>query len=98
MAGDFIFQSQWMAEKKFTCARARTAHVLAYTACVAAALALWNAPLLTSTWFLGAVFVTHWLTDCRRWASGDEWAARPIMVDQALHIISLAVLYRVFFS
>jgi Protein of unknown function (DUF3307) len=42
--------------------------------------------------FVYGVFVLHWITDCRRWASDKPWCAKPIMVDQTLHMLQLAAL------
>lgn len=96
MAGDFVFQSHRMAEHKFTSIAVRTAHVAVYTLCMCVALFVWNVPRDNALSFLLAIFVSHWITDSRRWASGDEWPARPIMVDQSLHIIALAIFHRIF--
>ena len=42
--------------------------------------------------FVEGVFICHWITDCRRWASDKPWCAKPIMVDQTLHLLQLAAL------
>ncbi len=40
-------------------------------------------------------FLSHMIIDHRRWASGEEWGPKPILVDQALHAVTLAILRRI---
>ena len=96
MIGDYCAQTDAMAARKLIDWRVRTIHVVCYTFCFVPFLWLWNVDLGSALWFLGALFVTHWLTDCRRWASGEKWAPKPIMVDQAIHLATLAVLFKLF--
>ena len=57
----------------------------------------WNTTSHDNAWlFSGLLFITHWITDCRRWASGEKWCAKPIMVDQTIHILTLAILAQLF--
>lgn len=92
MVGDYITQNDWMAAHKLTDWRVRALHVTAYTLGFApvawwAGLAVWPAVA-----FLALVWVTHFITDSRRWASGEKWPPKPILVDQAIHLTTLAVL------
>jgi hypothetical protein len=73
-------------------AMARTIHVALYTAGFVPVAYLSGLRGQNAAAFLAAVFVTHWLTDCRRWASGDKWPAKPILVDQTIHIATLAAI------
>ena len=98
MIGDYWAQTDTMAARKFTSWQWRTFHVICYTLCFVPFLALWHADLKSSALFLAALFVTHWLTDCRRWASGEKWPPKPILVDQAIHAATLAVLYKMFLA
>jgi hypothetical protein len=43
---------------------------------------------------LGANFAVHYALDSRRWCSGEKWPPRPIIVDQALHLVTLAMMVR----
>lgn len=98
MLGDYITQTDYMAAHKLTNAKVRALHVTVYTLGFVPFL-LWAgvAPVVAGM-FLGAVWITHFITDCRRWASGKGWAPKPILVDQAIHLITLAILARLFFS
>ena len=89
MIGDFVTQNNRMAQLKFSDWRWRTIHVVVYTLPFCGLYLI--APL--PWWAIIAVFVAHWITDCRRWASGEEWAPKPIMVDQSLHIAQLAIIF-----
>lgn len=91
MLGDFVTQTDDMAKLKFLDWKVRTVHVFLYTGpfYVLGINAGW--PL----WVPFAIFAAHWITDCRRWASGDKWPPKPIMVDQTLHILQLAIILSV---
>lgn len=86
MIGDYILQTNWIAARKLEDWRVRTLHVTLY--CLPFFV-------LTGDWrFLVGVWLTHFITDSRRWASGKHWAPKPILVDQTIHIASLAILVR----
>lgn len=89
MMGDFVIQNDWMAKRKFTSRLVLTLHVLTYTALFAASAFLQHWPW----WVPVLVFVTHWITDSRRWASDKYWSCKPIMVDQTIHIVTLAIIF-----
>jgi hypothetical protein len=76
---------------------ARTLHVLLYTIPFAV-LAAVTLPTLSAVAVSAAVFIPHWIIDCRRWASPDPWPPKPIMVDQALHALHLAIVFAVFYG
>jgi hypothetical protein len=92
MIGDYITQTGWMAANKLNNWRARAIHVSVYTAGFIPVALLtkltWSMVLL----FVALVWATHFITDCRRWASGDQWPPKPILVDQSIHIATLAIL------
>ena len=96
MLGDFVTQNDWMAANKFRSSLVRTVHVAVYTAGFVPFLMLTPIGLGRGVGFLACVFVAHWVTDCRRWASGEKWPPKPIVVDQTLHLIQLAVFGRMF--
>jgi hypothetical protein len=86
MAGDYLFQTDWMAREKFTNHEALFLHSLVYALCFVPLCALglnMAAPAF--------ILVTHLVIDSRRWASGKAWPAKPILVDQSLHLIVLAL-------
>lgn len=91
MTGDYLLQSKDMAARKLDDWWVRYVHTLVYTTVVGFAL-LWYAD---SEWQLVAaylwVFVTHFITDSRRWRTGNPWPAMPILQDQSLHAVQLAV-------
>lgn len=96
MVGDYILQTDWMAANKLHDWRARLAHVFVYTSAfspVGVYARLFPGELLA---FLAAVFVTHFVTDSRRWASGAKWPPKPILVDQSIHVATLAALGVIF--
>jgi hypothetical protein len=92
MIGDYVTQTDWMAETKFSNWKALTLHVAVYTAGFVPVVVLARLAVRPGFLFLGLIFVTHWITDCRRWAKGDKWPAKPILVDQSIHIATLAIL------
>lgn len=93
-AGDFILQSQWMAANKLTNPLARLWHVVVYTACFIPTLAFSGLSVEQLLLTLLLIAGPHYVLDSRRWASGDTWPPKPIMVDQVLHLIHLALLMR----
>lgn len=95
MVGDYILQTDYMARNKLTNWRVRCLHVTVY--CLPFVLVAWlhTTRLDTVAAFIWGVWLTHFLTDSRRWASGDKWPPKPILVDQAIHLATLAVLTRI---
>jgi hypothetical protein len=92
MVGDYLTQTDWMAENKLKSWKALTLHVAVYTTCFIPVVLLARLAVEPACLFLGLIFVTHWITDSRRWASGDKWPPKPILVDQTIHITTLAIL------
>jgi hypothetical protein len=90
MVGEYVTQTNWMAANKLQHWRPRLVHVLVYTA--GFAFVPWQAhlPLERAVLFLLAIGIPHFVVDCRRWASGEVWPPKPIMVDQAIHVAFLA--------
>jgi hypothetical protein len=99
MVGDYIFQTDDMAAKKMSCPQVRTKHVIWYLVPFAMTaprfifllhghgLDAWYRYLM----FLFTLGLMHWITDMRRWASGEKWCAKPIMVDQTLHVLQISL-------
>lgn len=91
MVGDYIAQTGWMAANKMKRADALLIHVLCYTACFAGPAFFYAASWQAATVGLAALAVMHGITDCRRWASGAQWPPKPILVDQAMHAVQIAI-------
>jgi hypothetical protein len=98
MAGDYLLQTHWMAMNKMKDMRVLMLHCAIYTACFIPIGFLFDWKINFQATFYGLVYSTHVITDCRRWASGDQWPPKPILVDQAVHIVTLAVLGVIFFG
>lgn len=96
MAGDFLFQSEYMAAHKLHDRYVRFMHVSVYCACflpVALIYGGWKAP-----WFLIMLGITHYLIDSKRWRTSNPWRPMPILHDQSLHAVQLAALGGLFFA
>jgi hypothetical protein len=96
MAGDYLFQTRWMAEQKTTRISALAAHSVVYVCLV------WLASLPAgglSPFCVIFVFASHAVIDrrtitlwwCRHITRSDNKMWLVIMVDQSLHIVILAV-------
>ncbi|WP_153952878.1 DUF3307 domain-containing protein [Halosegnis longus] len=85
-AGDFLLQTDRMANEKIDDSVVRAEHVSWYTAAIAVATsdAPWS--LRQRVGFLVYVWLTHYIIDSRRWND-----AVPIWYDQAFHVIALSV-------
>lgn len=94
MVGDYITQTSHMAAHKLTDAKIRAKHVTVYTAGFLLPVLPLSVSRRKKAAFLAAVWITHFITDSRRWASGEEWPPKPILVDQSIHLATLAVLRR----
>lgn len=97
MLGDYILQTDHMATFKLKSAWVRAYHVSVYCLCF---LPLMPLAGLTDPGrlllFLILLWATHFATDCRRWASADKWPPKPILIDQSIHIVTLALMGRAF--
>jgi hypothetical protein len=96
MLGDYLLQTDWMAANKLKSAWARTVHVFVYTLGFIPLGLVYTTTLPRAAGFVLLVYVTHWITDCRRWASDKAWPPKPILFDQAIHLLTLAVLGSIF--
>jgi len=97
LAGDFLFQTSWMARYKSSKIVPLTAHVIVYTIFVVLTGGLVDTWL--PVWAIAVIFVTHWLID--RFTFGAWWAHTiqgvtreedawlRIVADQILHILVL---------
>jgi hypothetical protein len=94
LAGDFVMQTEDMAQRKLTDWRVRALHVSVY--CVPFLMLAWlYGPGVTrSALFFVLLWVTHFLIDIRRWAADAAWPHKSVMVDQSIHVATLAVLAR----
>jgi hypothetical protein len=108
MVGDYILQTQWMAEGK-SCPGIRgnaacTVHVALYTLAIALFIGVWS-PL-----FLAAVAIPHWIIDrwslAKHWLNfknqGEEWMKSPFAPliyaanDNTFHFLCLWWTLRIF--
>ena len=95
MAGDYLFQTRWMATQKTTRLSALAAHSAVY------ACAVWLASLPTGGLNYPSVllvFATHAVIDKRRFTmwwcrhvTGSDRMWLVILTDQALHCVVLAL-------
>ena len=93
LTDDFLAQTDEMAQNKFDSRIWRTMHVLTYTMMFLPVVAFTSLPVL----FLASVAIPHWIIDTRRWAEPkEEFESYPIVVDQTLHIVSLAIAAGIF--
>lgn len=102
MAGDYLFQSQEMATKKLTDRLIRLQHVTVYTACFVPVVILQElnhgVSSIKAFAFLVGLFLAHFLTDSKRWRTSNPWPAMPILQDQSLHAVQLAILGGLFLT
>lgn len=100
MVGDFILQTHKVSCDKLRDWRVRFWHVtlycLPFTILAGAYILADRLTEFDAFFFLTLVWVTHFITDSRRWASDKEWKPKPILVDQAIHVITLGVLQACF--
>lgn len=89
--GDFILQTDYIADHKLTDWKIRALHVFFYCLPFAIMLA-WQGQRVT--WFVFWLALSHFVIDSRRWCE-SKWQPRVIIVDQVLHLLVLAVLMRV---
>ena len=94
MVGDYLLQTDAMARGKRHNWRIRALHVSLYV--VPFLLLLLTYPIRPDRMaeFLALLWVTHFVTDSRQWASGVHWPPKPILVDQSIHLATLALLAR----
>jgi hypothetical protein len=91
MLGEYVTQTDWMAARKLLDWRPRLIHVATYTAGMVFVPLQAHMSLARAVAFLLAIGIPHFIVDCRRWASGEVWVAKPIMVDQAIHLVCVAI-------
>ena len=96
MLGDFVTQNDWMAANKLSDWRARLVHVAVYATGFIPVILMTPLPWSHRAAFMALLTVTHFVTDCRRWASGDKWPPKPVLVDQSIHLATLGVLAYLF--
>ena len=94
MVGDYILQTNHMAINKLQCWKTRAIHVTTYAIPFFGLMLLYEASLIQKVAFVVLLWLTHFVTDSRRWASAEGWAPKPILVDQTIHLATLAVLAR----
>lgn len=97
MIGDYVTQTNWMAANKFENWGVRLLHVSAYSFPFLV-LGLLSLPERQACQMFLWVLAPHFIIDCRRWASPVPWPPKPIMVDQALHSLHLAIVFAWFYG
>ena len=95
MVGDYILQTDHMARNKFQDWKIRALHVTLYALPFLLLMCCYEASVAEKAIFMGLLWLTHFVTDSRCWASAEKWPPKPILVDQAIHIATLAVIARV---
>lgn len=95
LIGDFCLISHERTQKKLTDPYVRADHVTRYCLpfLVAGVASRVNPVRLAA--FLALVWITHFVTDSKRWLPNEDWPPGTIINDQALHIVQLTVLNRV---
>jgi hypothetical protein len=94
MLGDFMLQTEDVALRKLDNWRVRALHVAVYCLPFLLLVALYRPGVWQSALFVALLGVSHFAIDSRRWASGSSWAPKQILVDQTMHIVTLAALAR----
>lgn len=92
LIGDFLLQNGYLADHKLADWRVRLLHISLYSLPFVLVMIVHGVALERAALFLGLNFAIHFVIDSRRWVSGEDWAPRPIVFDQTLHIVTLAVL------
>ncbi len=95
LVGDYVLQTNEEAVKKFTDRDKLLWHCFKYILAFLPFLFQTKDRLGRKIWFLALLFICHVATDYRRWASGEEWPPKPILVDQTIHAVQLALLRRI---
>lgn len=95
LVGDFILQTDEMATQKLHNPRVRAEHVSWYCLPFLVAGIASRANPVRLAAFLPLLWITHYVTDSKRWLPNDEWPPGTIINDQALHMVQLAVLNRI---
>ena len=93
--GDYVLQSDRMAARKLKCAGVRAAHVTVYTASFVIFSLKYGRTWPVRFRFLALVWLTHFLVDSFRFQLGSTWPFKPLLVDQTLHLTTLALLVNV---
>lgn len=95
LVGDYILQTDHMAQAKLNDPRVRAEHVLWYSLPFLVVGLLARVGLARLAAFLVFNWIVHFLIDSERWLPNDEWPPGTILNDQALHAVSLAALSRI---
>lgn len=95
LVGDYVLQTNYQATNKLSDPYARAEHVTTYHIPFLIAGVATRTHYGRLAAFLVLSWIAHFATDSRRWASGEEWPPKPILVDQAIHIATLTALNRV---
>lgn len=93
MVGDFIFQTDGIARNKLKNKKVLLLHCFLYMLAFVPT-AFYYYDYGKALLFLTAIFLAHIFVDWKRWASDKDWPPKPILVDQSLHIIALAIIVR----
>lgn len=95
MVGDYILQTNEEAVGKTTSPSLLAKHVAKYCIPHAVVGLVHGRSIGRSIAYTLSVGITHAFIDHRRWASGEEWPPKPILVDQAIHAVQLSIIGRI---
>lgn len=95
--GEFMLQTDFMAKHWSTGERMpfrqTFLHTLVYTVCFLPFVLFYGIHWLVLLW----IFVTHFAVDMVDWSSPHgDWLPRSMMLDQTMHIASLAALMHIY--
>jgi hypothetical protein len=95
MLGDYILQTNEEAVGKTSSPSLLAKHVAKY--CIPHAIVglVHGRSIGRGIAYTLSIGATHAFIDHRRWASGEEWPPKPILVDQAIHSAQIALLARI---
>ena len=97
MLGDFLLQTDWMADNKKCDLLALSVHVTIYTFCQAIAFHFmaFNNPDMRSFAIpaMSLIWLSHFVVDTVDFQKGHKWAQRGFWLDQSWHILTLVVIY-----
>ena len=94
MVGDYLLQTDAMARRKLYEWKIRMIHVSLYVLPFIFLTFTYRIDPGQQVTFLVLLWVTHFATDSRQWAHKAPWPPKAILVDQTIHLVTLAVLAR----
>ena len=90
LLGDYVFQSQYIADSKKKDIYHLTVHCWLYTACFWCVLALVNKLSLGVILF---IFISHMIIDYSKCKFGHKIGAKAYAIDQILHYVVVFIVF-----